>query len=275
MAACGLASSSRALAALEVGVEAEPARVDAAEQHHARRRMTVGRAAWRRSSRRAAAGRARRASSYQRGELHERIGIEIGFVQRTRVDGHGKPRLRREGYGARMPFHHVALATRDLDATCALLHRGDGLPAGEGGGRRRRSSRPAGRATCSSTPATVSCSRCGTSTTTPSPTSIPRSAAASACPLGEPHRVRGVEPRRPRGPPAAPPRPRPRRDRDRPRLVHLDLRQRSRTAPWWSSAARHERSPRPTSTRPSASSRPTSPPLGDTPPFEIFEAKPA
>src|SRR6185312_6815244 len=169
------------LPALEVGEEAEPALVDAAQEHQPYRGMTVRRAG----------GDDHRVGLelvvldrvvVPAGELHERIGIHVGFVQRTRFDGHGKEATARVILRAcrftTSPWRH-ATSTRPAGSTprrwASSWSRWRPPP---------RSSRRAGPATCSSTPATASCSRCGTCTTTPSPTSIPRSAAASACPPG-------------------------------------------------------------------------------------------
>ena len=74
-------------AAVEVGVEAEAASVDAAEQHHARRRSAVGRA-----------GRDDHGVGLQLTvlpgvveptlELHERVGVEVVRMERTRGNRH-------------------------------------------------------------------------------------------------------------------------------------------------------------------------------------------
>ena len=53
-------------------------------------------------------------------ELHERVGIEVVLVQRALTFNHAEiVGVGKESaiYDAAMPFHHVAIATNDLDAT--------------------------------------------------------------------------------------------------------------------------------------------------------------
>ena len=89
-------------------------------------------------------------------ELHERIGIEVGFA-----DGF----IATTWQTGRMGFHHVAIATRDLDATHRFYTEAMGFELVQVDVDPVRGER-AGRATCSTTPATASCSRSGISTTT-------------------------------------------------------------------------------------------------------------
>jgi catechol 2,3-dioxygenase-like lactoylglutathione lyase family enzyme len=108
-----------ALAAVEVGEEAEPAAVDTAEQHGACRRPRVcGHAGDDHRVRLQRAVRDRVVVPPLEGD--ERVRVDVGFPQRTLTGDHaeivGVGKVG-ETYDAAMPFHHVAIATNDLDAT--------------------------------------------------------------------------------------------------------------------------------------------------------------
>ena len=173
----GFAASSAALGALEVREEREAALVETPQQHRARRHRAVGRRG-RQRHRVGLAHPGRDRLVVPAPELGDRIGIDGVGIEESGVRRH-----RSAPIGARMErmaFHHVAIATRDLDATHRFYSEAMGFELVRVEAHAVHGER-AGPATCSTTPATARCSRSGTCTTRTCPTSIPRSRPGSGC----------------------------------------------------------------------------------------------